>query len=148
MRIDPGKAEVLAVRGIAELKAIHGMAAAKMHGKGARGHGHRLQGFVGLEVSGLARQHSGDVLLHRNDGSDQEMTIVGAKLNGEVGVDGGIAGRAHLVSAADAKLGECGFVAIDLKRGAGGMHSENADGGVFTTHTFPHLRLAAIGVNS
>src|SRR5208282_5805640 len=69
--------QVLAMRSIASVKTIERVPAAEVHGESARGHRHGLQRLVGDKVTGLARQHSGDVLLHRHERGDEQTTVLG-----------------------------------------------------------------------
>ena len=84
MGINAGDAQVLAMRGVAEVESFQGVAAAKVHRVGARRNRHGLQRLIGLEVSCFAGEHARDVFLHRHERGDEQVTVTGANLNRKI----------------------------------------------------------------
>src|SRR5271157_5522133 len=148
MPVNAGNAQVLAMRGVAELESVERVPAAEMHGEGARGHSHRLQCFVGLEVASLARQHSGDVFLHRHERGDEQMTIVGANLDGEIASQRRLASGVHLIGAANTKLGSSRLIAINLKLGPCCVQRQRRESRRFARCTLSKLCLARVSTDS
>src|SRR5271157_2495792 len=148
MPVNAGNAQVLAMRGVAELESVERVPAAEMHGERARGHSHGLQCLVGLEVARLARQHSGDVLLHRHERGDEQMTVVGADLYGEVGMQRRLASGVHLIGAANTKLGSGRLIALNLKRGPCCVQRQRCESRRFARRTVSKLCLASVSADA
>src|SRR5271165_187073 len=143
VRVDARDAQVLAMRGVAELEAVERVAAAEVDGKGARRYRHGFEGLVGLEIGGLARQHPGDVLLHRQERGDEQMTIIGPDFNREVGAQRRLADSIHLIGATDVKLTR--FCAANLKQRPFGAQGQRGDSLRLACCTSSRLCLAGFG---
>src|SRR5271157_3106000 len=148
MPVNAGNAQVLAMRGVAELESVERVPAAEMHRERARGHRHGFQCLVGLEVASLARQHSGDVLLHRHERGDEQMTFVGADLYGEIASQRRLASGVHLTSAADTKLGSGRLIALNLKRGPCCVQRQRRESRRFARCTLSKLCLARVSADA
>src|SRR5271157_1449110 len=148
MPVNAGNAQVLAMRGVAELESVERVPAAEMHRERARGHRHGFQCLVGLAVASLARQHSGDVLLHRHERGDEQMTFVGADLYGEIGTQRRLASGVHLIGAANTKLGSSRLIALNLKRRPCCVQRQRRKNCRFARCTLSKLCLARVSTDS
>jgi hypothetical protein len=139
-------AQILAVRGVAEIESFQGMAAAKVHHVGTGGHCHGLKRLVGLEVSCFPGEHARYVFLHGYERGDEELTVAGANLNREIDAQRWITTGVHLTDATYAKLG--GGLSFELNPRTRGAHNGGGDSSRFAGCTGSRLCPAGIGANS
>src|SRR5664280_2998631 len=123
------------------------MAAAKVHGVSTRCNRHGLQRLIGFEVSCFPGEHTRDVVLHRHECRNEQVTVAGANLNRKVGAERRIACGVHLIRATHAKLGERRFITVGLNLRSRGAQSGGRDRGGFASRTSSHLCATVIGAN-